>query len=226
MFYFWDITFLMLIPALIFSIYAQIKVRTSFNRYSQIANSRGMTGAQAAQHILSANRVNDVKLDVAAGTLTDHYDPRSRTLRLSRDIFFGKSISALGIAAHESGHAMQHANSYGPLMLRNAFYPIANIGSMLAFPLFIIGFLFSFRPLIDIGIIAFTAAVIFTLITLPVEFNASKRAVHALETYGLLGSNELPMAKSVLNAAAMTYVAATAMALLQLLRLMLLRNRS
>jgi hypothetical protein len=226
MFYFWDITFLMLIPALIFSIYAQIKVRTSFNKYSQIANSRGMTGAQAAQQILSANGVNNVKLDVAAGTLTDHYDPRSRTLRLSRDIFFGKSISALGIAAHESGHAMQHANKYGPLMLRNAFYPIANIGSVLAFPLFIMGFLFSFRPLIDIGIIAFTAAVIFTLITLPVEFNASKRAVQALETYGLLGSNELPMAKSVLNAAAMTYVAATAMALLQLLRLLIIRNRS
>jgi Zn-dependent membrane protease YugP len=226
MFYFWDMTFMMLMPALIFSIYAQIKVRTSFNRYSRIANSRGMTGAQAAQQILSANRVNDVKLDVTAGTLTDHYDPRSRTLRLSKDIFFGKSISALGIAAHESGHAIQHANSYGPLMLRNAFYPIANIGSMLAFPLFIMGFLFSFRPLIDIGIIAFTAAVIFTLITLPVEFNASKRAVQALETYGLLGSNELPMAKSVLNAAAMTYVAATAMALLQLLRLILLRNRS
>ena len=226
MFYFWDITFLMLIPALIFSIYAQIKVRTSFNKYSQIANSRGMTGAQAAQQILSANGVNNVKLDVAAGTLTDHYDPRSRTLRLSRDIFFGKSISALGIAAHESGHAMQHANKYGPLMLRNAFYPIANIGSVLAFPLFIMGFLFSFRPLIDIGIIAFTAAVIFTLITLPVEFNASKRAVQALETYGLLGSNELPMAKSVLNAAAMTYVAATAMALLQLLRLLIIRDRS
>jgi len=226
MFYFWDITFLMLIPALIFSIYAQIKVRTSFNKYSQIANSRGMTGAQAAQQILSANGVNNVKLDVAAGTLTDHYDPRSRTLRLSRDIFFGKSISALGIAAHESGHAMQHANKYGPLMLRNAFYPIANIGSVLAFPLFIMGFLFSFRPLIDIGIIAFTAAVIFTLITLPVEFNASKRAVQALETYRLLGSNELPMAKSVLNAAAMTYVAATAMALLQLLRLLIIRNRS
>jgi Zn-dependent membrane protease YugP len=226
MFYFWDMTFMMLMPALIFSIYAQIKVSTSFNRYSRIANSRGMTGAQAAQQILSANRVNDVKLDVTAGTLTDHYDPRSRTLRLSKDIFFGKSISALGIAAHESGHAIQHANSYGPLMLRNAFYPIANIGSMLAFPLFIMGFLFSFRPLIDIGIIAFTAAVIFTLITLPVEFNASKRAVQALETYGLLGSNELPMAKSVLNAAAMTYVAATAMALLQLLRLILLRNRS
>jgi len=219
-------TFMMLMPALIFSIYAQIKVRTSFNRYSRIANSRGMTGAQAAQQILSANRVNDVKLDVTAGTLTDHYDPRSRTLRLSKDIFFGKSISALGIAAHESGHAIQHANSYGPLMLRNAFYPIANIGSMLAFPLFIMGFLFSFRPLIDIGIIAFTAAVIFTLITLPVEFNTSKRAVQALKTYGLLGSNELPMAKSVLNAAAMTYVAATAMALLQLLRLILLRNRS
>jgi len=226
MFYFWDITFLMLIPALIFSIYAQIKVRTSFNKYSQIANSRGMTGAQAAQQILSANGVNNVKLDVAAGTLTDHYDPRSRTLRLSRDIFFGKSISALGIAAHESGHAMQHANKYGPLMLRNAFYPIANIGSVLAFPLFIMGFLFSFRPLIDIGIIAFTAAVIFTLITLPVEFNASKRAVQALETYRLLGSNELPMAKSVLNAAAMTYVAATAMALLQLLRLLIIRDRS
>jgi hypothetical protein len=226
MFYFWNITFLMLIPALIFSIYAQIKVRTSFNKYSQIANSRGMTGAQAAQQILSANGVNNVKLDVAAGTLTDHYDPRSRTLRLSRDIFFGKSISALGIAAHESGHAMQHANKYGPLMLRNAFYPIANIGSVLAFPLFIMGFLFSFRPLIDIGIIAFTAAVIFTLITLPVEFNASKRAVQALETYRLLGSNELPMAKSVLNAAAMTYVAATAMALLQLLRLLIIRNRS
>jgi Zn-dependent membrane protease YugP len=185
-----------------------------------------MTGAQAAQQILSANGVNNVKLDVAAGTLTDHYDPRSRTLRLSRDIFFGKSISALGIAAHESGHAMQHANKYGPLMLRNAFYPIANIGSVLAFPLFIMGFLFSFRPLIDIGIIAFTAAVIFTLITLPVEFNASKRAVQALETYRLLGSNELPMAKSVLNAAAMTYVAATAMALLQLLRLLIIRNRS
>lgn len=226
MFYFWNITFLMLIPALIFSIYAQIKVRTSFNKYSQIANSRGMTGAQAAQQILSANGVNNVKLDVAAGTLTDHYDPRSRTLRLSRDIFFGKSISALGIAAHESGHAMQHANKYGPLMLRNTFYPIANIGSVLAFPLFIMGFLFSFRPLIDIGIIAFTAAVIFTLITLPVEFNASKRAVQALETYRLLGSNELPMAKSVLNAAAMTYVAATAMALLQLLRLLIIRNRN
>ncbi|MCL5985400.1 MAG: zinc metallopeptidase [Actinobacteria bacterium] len=226
MFYFWDITFLMLIPALIFSIYAQIKVRTSFNRYSQIANSRGMTGAQAAQQILSANGVNDVKLDIAPGALTDHYDPRSRTLRLSRDIFFGKSISALGIAAHESGHAIQHANKYGPLMLRNTFYPVANIGSVLAFPLFIMSFLFSFRPLIDIGIIAFTAAVIFTLITLPVEFNASKRAVQALETYGLLGSNELPMAKSVLNAAAMTYIAATAMALLQLLRLLILRNRS
>ncbi len=226
MYYLWDVTFLMLIPALIFSIYAQIRVRTSFNRYSKVANSRGITGAQTAQQILSANGLNDVKIEVVPGSLTDHYDPRSKTLRLSRDIFHGKSISALGIAAHESGHAVQHASRYGPLAFRNAFYPIANIGSALAFPLFIMGFLFSFRPLIDIGIIAFTAAVIFTLITLPVEFNASKRAVAALETYGFLGSNELPMAKSVLNAAAMTYVAATAMALLQLLRLLLLRNRS
>ncbi|MBC7349790.1 MAG: zinc metallopeptidase [Candidatus Aminicenantes bacterium] len=226
MFYF-DYTFWLLIPALIFAFYAQSRVKSTFSRYSQISSASRLTAAQAVAEILRYSPASEVSLERVPGHLTDHYDPRKKVLRLSDSVYNSTSIAALGVAAHEAGHAIQHAQKYSFLMLRNAFYPIASIGSNLAFPLFFIGLIFSgggTRVLMDIGILLFSAAVLFTVITLPVEFDASRRALAILRERGFLNAAELKGARAVLKAAAMTYVASTAMAALQLLRMIILRQ--
>ncbi|MGB9907455.1 MAG: zinc metallopeptidase [Candidatus Saccharicenans sp.] len=226
MFYF-DYTFWLLIPALIFAFYAQSRVKSTFGRYSQVSSASRLTAAQAAAEILRYSPASEVSLERVPGHLTDHYDPRKKVLRLSDSVYNSTSIAALGVAAHEAGHAIQHAQRYSFLMLRTAFYPLASIGSNLAFPLFFIGLIFSgsgMKVLMDVGILLFSAAVLFTVITLPVEFDASKRALAILRERGFLNAAELNGARAVLKAAAMTYVASTAMAALQLLRMIILRQ--
>ena len=225
--YFGDTTFFLLIPAIILALYAQARVKGTYARYSRIMAQSGLTGAEAARSLLNSGGAGDVPVERIAGQLTDNYDPRKKVLRLSEGVYDGRSLAALGIAAHETGHALQHHDHYAPLQFRNGFFPVANIGSTLAFPLFFIGLLTSSRGpsvLMDIGILLFTAAVLFSVVTLPVEFNASKRAVHILETQGLLNGQEIAGARKVLSAAALTYVAATAMAILQLVRLLMIRG--
>jgi len=215
---------LLLAPALILTLYAQWKVKSAFSRMSQVRSASGMTGAQVAESLLKRNSINDVTVEAVEGSLTDHYDPIKKKLRLSPGVYGSNSLAALGVAAHETGHAIQHKTGYSYLQLRQNLYPVSNFGSMLAMPLFIIGMLMSFKFLIDIGIILFAAAVFFTVITLPVEFNASKRALAQLSQGGYLSSNEIGGARKVLDAAALTYVAAAAMAVLQLIRLLPIRN--
>jgi len=223
--FFYDPTFLLLIPALILAIFAQARVKGTYNEFSKVRNSRGYSGAQLARYILDDHRMTEVKIESIPGELTDHYDPRTKVLRLSESIYNGDSVAALGITAHEAGHAMQDAKSYVPLKLRNGFVPVANFGSMLAFPLFIFGIIAGLPLLMDIGIIFFSFAVAFSVITLPVEFNASTRAIQLLRDGKYLSDNEIPMARKVLAAAALTYVAATTMAILNLARLLILRGR-
>ena len=217
-----DPTYVLLIPAILLSLYAQTKVQSTYNKYMKVPSGRGVTGAQAAKELLHQNQVYDVTIEQVNGRLSDHYDPRSKTLRLSPEVYGSSSLAALGIAAHEVGHAFQHANEYGPLKLRNAIVPIANIGSNLAFPLFLLGIVLSLPNLILIGIAAFSLAVLFQLITLPVEFNASNRAIAALEDSDILYREETGPTRKVLNAAALTYIAATLMAVLQLVRLLVM----
>lgn len=226
MYPFFDSTFLLLIPAMILAMWAQWKVRSAYSRMSRVRSRAGASGARVAERILRANGLPDVVVEPVAGTLSDHYDPRSRRVRLSEGNYGSDSIAAVSIAAHEVGHAMQHGQGYAPLALRHAIFPVANIGSTLAFPLFLIGFFAGLPFLIDLGIVFFSVAVLFSVVTLPVEFNASRRALVQLRNGGLLSSDEIPAAKKVLDAAALTYVAATAMAVLQLLRLLLLRGRN
>ncbi len=230
----------LIIPAIAFSLWAQWKVKSTYAKYAKVGTQSGLSGAQVAARILrdeNIELVNDPSshpgnevcgLEAVPGELTDHYDPKARMLRLSQPIYGGQSVAALGIAAHEVGHAIQHARMYSPLMLRNVVYPACNIGSTLAFPLLIIGVLASstsFGPImINLAILFFTLAVFFTVITLPVEFNASSRAIRALSSGGYLTDDELRGAKKVLNAAAMTYVAAAAAAILELVRMLLLAN--
>jgi len=224
---FWDYTYLLLIPTFILAIYAQQKVRSTYSRFSQKLASSRISGAEVAHQILSSSGASEVKIERTAGRLTDHYDPRKKALRLSEGVYESNSLAALGIAAHEAGHALQHHSGYFPLHIRNAIYPVANLGSTLAFPIFFIGFIFSRQGpsiLMDIGILLFAGAVFFTVLTLPVEFNASRRALALLEEGRYLKSEELLGARRVLSAAALTYVAATAMAIMQLLRLFLLRG--
>lgn len=228
--FFFDPTYLLLIPAILLSLYAQAKVQTTFSKYMKIPARSGINGAQAARELLRQNQLYDVMVEQVSGRLSDHYDPRSKTLRLSPEVYSSSSLAALGIAAHEAGHAFQHNNEYVPLKLRNAIVPVANIGSNLAFPLLLLGIILSMPTLVQIGIIAFSAAVLFQLITLPVEYNASNRAIAALESGGMIQGDETGSTRKVLNAAALTYVAATLMSILQLLRLLLIagggrRNR-
>jgi len=226
--FFWDYTFLLLIPPLILALYAQQKVKTTYKRYSNKLAASRISGKEIARNILKSKGINDVKIEKISGKLTDHYDPRKKVLRLSEGVYGRNSLSSLGIAAHETGHAIQHHSGYFPLHMRNAIYPISNFGSSLAFPIFFIGFIFSGKGpsiLMDIGILLFAAAVVFSVITLPVEFNASHRALVLLHEGGYLNKNEIKGTRQVLSAAALTYVAATAMAAVQLLRLILLRGR-
>ncbi|MCS6936994.1 MAG: zinc metallopeptidase [Candidatus Bipolaricaulota bacterium] len=225
MFFFSPLDLLFLLPALAFSLFAQYKVWSTYSRYSRERASSGLTAAQAARRLLDRAGLYHVKVEAVPGQLTDHYDPRSKTLRLSAPE--STSVAAIGVAAHEAGHAIQDAQGYAPLVLRNAMVPVANFGSMLAFPLLIAGFLLNMGGLIWMGIIVFSAAVLFTLITLPVEFDASRRAVRILSEGGAIVSpSELGMVRKVLNAAALTYVAAAATAVLELIRLVLIARSS
>lgn len=224
MLFLWDPTYIILLPALILSIYASMKVRSTFAYFSDIPNSHRLTGREAAEIILRNIGLNDVKIEMVPGVLTDHYDPILKVLRLSESVYSSPSVAALGVAAHEIGHAIQHATGYYALALRSSLVPVANIGTNLAFPLFFLGFIFGSPSLMNIGIIAFSLAVLFYLITLPVEINASKRAQEVLVTLGLVTSKEAEGVKRVLNAAALTYLAAALTALLNLLRLILLAN--
>jgi len=220
---FYPETLLLLLPALILAGYASYKVRSTYAKYLQVPTQRRVTAAQVAEEILTRAGVSGVKIEGTPRTLGDHYDPRSKSLRLSAPN--SPSVAAVGVAAHEAGHAIQHAQGYAPLALRSAVVPVASFGSQLAFPLFFIGLIFRADFLLNAGIILFAAAVLFTLITLPVEFNASRRAVATLRQSGLVTQEELGGVKEVLTAAALTYVAAAAMAALQLLSMLLIANR-
>jgi Zn-dependent membrane protease YugP len=222
-----DSTFILILPALVLALWAQYKVKSTFTKFSKIPASCGLTGGQVAERLLRDGGIPDVEVEAVEGSLTDHYDPRVRKLRLSESIYANKSVAALGVAAHEAGHAMQHKEAFGAFQLRQSIVPAANLGSTLAFPLFLVGMLIgrSGGFLMDLGIILFSVAVLFSVVTLPVEFNASSRALVLLRNRGYLVETEVDQAKKVLNAAALTYVAATAMAVMQLLRLLILRGR-
>lgn len=227
--YYFDPTYILVIIAAIFSIWASMRVNSTFNKYSKVRSMTGMTGAQAAQRLLNQAGIYDVTIEQVRGNLTDHYDPSSKVLRLSDATYGSASVAAIGVAAHECGHAIQHQEGYTPLKLRSALVPAANIGSRLGIPIIILGLIFgSGGLLVQVGIWVFSLAVLFQLVTLPVEFNASGRAVRLLDQYGILAGNEVGECRKVLNAAALTYVAAAAASILQLLRLVLLfgnRNR-
>lgn len=221
--YYFDPTYILIIIAAIISLIAQWRVNSAFSKYSRVASMSGMTGAQAARMILQSNGINDVSVQRISGKLTDHYNPSTKVLNLSESVYGSTSVAAIGVAAHECGHAIQHARGYFPLSLRTALVPVANIGSQLSWVFIIVGAILSFnQTLITIGIIMFSAAVLFQLVTLPVEFNASARALEQLESNGILYSDEVSQTRKVLSAAALTYVAAAATAILQLLRLIIL----
>jgi len=218
-----DYTYLVFVlPALILVMIAQASVKSTFAKYDRMMTSRGITGAKAAERVLRENGVFDVRVERTAGELTDHFDPRSGVIRLSDSTYASTSVAAVGVAAHEAGHACQHAENWAPIKLRGMLVPVANLGSRLAIPLILIGVLTSMPILYDIGIIAFSFAVLFQLVTLPVEFNASRRALAALDSMGMVQGEEKTAARRVLTAAAMTYVAALALSLMQLVRLMVL----
>lgn len=225
MFFYYDWTMLILIPSILVTLWAQARVKWAYSKYARVGAACGMTGAEVAERMLHDEGIYDVTIEVVNGRLTDHYDPSARTLRLSYGVAHSTSLASLGVAAHETGHAIQHRDAYGPLILRTAIVPTVNVGSNLSWPLVVLGLVFQWNPLIDIGILLFSFTVLFTLITLPVEFNASRRALNSLENGGFMTREELPGAKSVLSAAAMTYVAAALTAVLQLLRLLALTGR-
>lgn len=222
--FFFDPTILLLIPALILAIWAQMKVKGAYAQYSRVMARNGMTAKDVARRILDENGLYNIPVERTAGSLTDHYDPRGKVLRLSETVYNSPSIAAIGVAAHEAGHALQDAGAYAPLKVRNSIVPVVNLGSGMAFPLFFIGFLFGAPVLMDVGILFFVGVLVFHLVTLPVEYNASGRALKILSGTGILASDEMKGARAVLNAAALTYVAATVMAALQLVRLLLLRG--
>ena len=217
-----DWTYLLVVAGLILSMMASAHVKSTFNKYSRVRSMCGMTGAMAARKVLELSGIYDVKIEHISGNLTDHYDPRTKTLRLSDSTYSSNSVAAVCVAAHDCGHAVQHQKSYGPLVLRSTLVPAANFGSTLAWPVFVAGLIFSMKPLLTAGIVLFSLAVLFQLVTLPVEFNASTRALKILENGHVLGDTELAAGKKVLTAAALTYVASLASSILQLLRLIIL----
>ncbi|MBP1545487.1 MAG: zinc metallopeptidase [Oscillospiraceae bacterium] len=223
--YYYDSTFIILIPAIIFSLIAQFMVKSTFDKYSKERNSRGITGADAAREILDRNGLSHIRIERVSGSLTDHYDPRANVIRLSDDVYGNASAAAVGVAAHEAGHAVQYAVGYSPIKLRNAIIPVTRFGSGLSTPLVLLGLLFSSDLFITIGILLFCAVVLFQAVTLPVEFDASNRAIKSLRSAHLLEDDELNGARKVLIAAALTYVAAMISALLSLVRLLLIVNR-
>ncbi|WP_459482221.1 zinc metallopeptidase [Clostridium saccharoperbutylacetonicum] len=214
--------FILVLPAIVFSLYAQFKVKGTFDKYSNYGNARGLTGAQVARKILDSNGLYEVAVVPTEGSLTDHYDPSKKVVRLSETVYYSNSVAAIGVAAHETGHAIQHKVKYAPLHLRSSLVPVANIGSMAGPYMAIFGLMFQVSWLAELGILFFAAAVAFYLVTLPVEFNASSRALSELETQGLLNYSEIAPARKVLNAAAMTYVASAITAIANLLNLVIL----
>lgn len=222
MYYGFDPTFIILIPALLLTFYAQGKIQRVFSRYLRVHSINGISGAEAARRVLDNNGLYDVSIEVIPGKLTDHYDPSSKVLRLSRDVYYGDSIASIGVAAHEAGHAIQHNTGYVPISIRNALVPVANLGSNLSWILVVFGLIIRWINLVYLGIWLFAAVVLFQVITLPVEFNASSRALVQLKKSGILYEGEVDGAKKVLDAAALTYVAAVFVAISQLLRLLLI----
>ena len=226
MYYGFDSTYLLVLVAAIFSMWASARVNSTYNKYGQVRSMQGLTGAEAAQRILYYAGLSNIRVEHISGNLTDHYDPKSKVLRLSDSTHSSTSVAAIGVAAHECGHAIQDAEGYSPLRLRSTLVPAANLGSKLGIPIILLGVLLgSNYMLVQLGIWVFSLAVLFQLVTLPVEFNASNRAMKILDERGMLGQEELGMCKKVLSAAAMTYVAAAAASIIQLLRLVLLFGR-
>lgn len=225
-YYYFDIYYLILVmPMVIFSLYASAKVNSAFKKYSAVFSSRGLTGAQAAAEVLRFYGINDVQIEYVSGKLTDHYDPKVNVIRLSDEVYNSTSVASIGVACHEAGHAAQYAEGYSPVKLRTIIYPACSIGSKIGFPLAIIGLMIRFDFLVTLGIAFFGLAVLFQILTLPVEFNASKRAVRVIDEIGVLQTEELKGAKKVLTAAALTYVASLAVSIANLLRLVLIANR-
>lgn len=225
-----DPTMILVLIGVLLSLWAQSRVNSTFSRFSRVNSRTGMTGADAAKRLLASQGIYDVTVQPVAGKLTDHYDPRTKTVNLSQSVYGATSVAAIGVAAHECGHAMQDNESYAPLRFRSALVPVANIGAQISWPLILIGVIFGGlgSPMVQIGILMFTLAVLFQLVTLPVEFNASSRAVRLLDSQGILAGDEVDGTRKVLKAAALTYVAAAAASILQLLRLLILfggRNR-
>ena len=216
--YYW----ILIVPSLLLALWAQMMVSSNFKKYSQVYNRRGYTGADAARMILDNNGLYHVRIERVSGNLTDHYDPKAEVIRLSDSVYGSASVAAVGVAAHEAGHAVQHATGYLPIKIRSAIIPVTQIGSQLSIPLILLGFLFQLKPLVFVGILFYATAALFQLVTLPVEFNASSRAMKVLEQSEMLAGDELAGAGKVLRAAAMTYVAALLTALAQLLRLILI----
>ena len=226
MFYFDYYYLILVVPALIISLIAQINVKNTYAKMARVANRKHLTGAQAALEVLNSYGINNVRVELGHGKLSDHYDPRSNVIRLSPEVYSGTSIASVGIACHEAGHAAQHAQNYVPIKVRNAILPVANIGSTIGFYLAIFGYFLGYGMLIDIGIILFASVTVFQFVTLPIEFNASRRAIATIQERNLLYEDEVPQAKKVLTAAAMTYVAALLTSIASLLRLILrTRNR-
>jgi len=217
---------ILLIPAFLFGLWAQMKVKSTFERFSHIRSKSGITGSQLAQQLLASNGLSNIRITHIGGNLSDHYDPRKKLVALSDSTYSSDSVASLGVVAHEIGHAIQHKNHYAPLKIRNAFVPIAQFGSSFSWIIFFVGLLLSTPILINVGIWLFLAVVIFSIITLPVEFNASNRALSMIVNQQILDTKEAAMAKRVLDAAAMTYVASTLMAISQLLRMILLSRRN
>lgn len=220
-----DSSYIILLPAIVLSLWAQFKINSTFNKYSQIRSQNGYTGAQTARMLLDSAGLMNIPVEVIPGKLTDHYDPVNKVMRLSEDVFYGASLASVGVAAHETGHAIQHKAHYAPLEIRNSIAPVVSFSSNAAWIIFFIGILLSIMPLARLGVILFAAVVVFQLITLPVEFNASSRAIKLLGERNILYSGEVDGARKVLDAAAMTYVAATLMAVSQLLQYILIINR-
>lgn len=224
---FFEPTYMLVIIGVIICLLASSRMKSTFNKYSRVRNHSGMTGREAAEQVLRGAGIYDVRVEHISGDLTDHYDPRTKVLRLSDATYNSTSVAAVGVAAHECGHAIQHATGYAPLKIRRALVPVANFGSTIAWPLILIGLLFSSQSsmlFLNLGIIAFSLAVLFQIVTLPVEFNASSRAIRILGSSGMLYEDEVDATKKVLSAAALTYVAGAASAILQLLRIILLAN--
>lgn len=220
--FYYDWTILIVLPAMIFAVWAQIRVSSTFNKYSKISTRRGITGADAARRVLDENGLYDVKIEHISGSLTDHYDPKANVIRLSDSVYSSSSAAAVGVACHEAGHAVQHAKGYFPIKVRSAVIPMTRFGSALSIPLFIIGLMFATDALMLAGILLYAVVAFFQFITLPVEFNASSRAMKAIKSSHMLAPDEYTASKKVLRAAAMTYVAALATSLLTLLRLIVL----